>query len=111
MSSHPPGSFVPAKGARPDIVLLDLHLQDLSGEQVLNELRARKATAAVPVAVLSADASPSVIRRLLANGAIAYLTKPLDLAELGALIGSYTPSGPGQECRTLPSCDQRRSAR
>ena len=79
----------------PDLILLDLHLPDLHGEQVLKELRAEPVTAAIPVVVLSADATPGVIRRLLASGAIAYLTKPLDLAELGKLIGSF--ASPAQE--------------
>ena len=39
--------------------------------------------------ILSADATPGVIRRLLALGALAYLTKPLDLAELGELLDSF----------------------
>jgi DNA-binding response OmpR family regulator len=38
--------------------------------------------------VLSAEADRAVIRRLLANGATAYLTKPLNLAELGGLVDS-----------------------
>jgi CheY-like chemotaxis protein len=72
----------------PDLILLDLHLKDLHGEQVLKELMAEPATAAIPVVVLSADATPGVIRRLLAGGALAYLTKPLDLTELGQLLES-----------------------
>ncbi|MGN6791439.1 MAG: ATP-binding protein [Streptosporangiaceae bacterium] len=74
---------------RPDLVLLDLHLTDRTGDQVLNRMIAEPATAGIPVAVLSADASPRVIRRLLASGASAYLTKPLDLARLGELLDSY----------------------
>jgi len=84
----------------PDIILLDLHLADLHGEQVLKELRAEPVTAAIPVVVLSADASPGVIRRLLADGALAYLTKPLDLAEIGRLLDSFSASGPDHEART-----------
>jgi len=83
-----------------DIILLDLHLADLHGEQVLKELRAEPVTAAIPVVVLSADASPGVIRRLLADGALAYLTKPLDLAEIGRLLDSFSASGPDHEART-----------
>jgi CheY-like chemotaxis protein len=67
----------------PDIILLDLHLPDLQGDEVLNELKADPVTAGIPVIVLSADASRGVIRRLLAGGAFAYLTKPIELAELG----------------------------
>jgi signal transduction histidine kinase/ActR/RegA family two-component response regulator len=70
----------------PDIILLDLHLPDLQGDEVLNELKADPATAAIPVIVLSADASRGVIHRLLAGGAFAYLTKPIELAELGGLL-------------------------
>jgi signal transduction histidine kinase/ActR/RegA family two-component response regulator len=70
----------------PDVILLDLHLPDLQGEEVLNELKAEPATAGIPVIVLSADASRGVIRRLLAGGAFAYLTKPIELAELGELL-------------------------
>ena len=70
----------------PDVILLDLHLPDMHGDRVLSELKAEPATAAIPVVVLSADASPGVIRRLLASGALAYLTKPIELTELGELL-------------------------
>jgi CheY-like chemotaxis protein len=73
----------------PDIILLDLHLPDLHGEQVLNELKSEPATAAIPVVVLSADASHGVIHRLLADGALAYLTKPIELAELDRLLDTF----------------------
>ena len=69
--------------------LLDLHLPDMHGDQVLSELKAEPATAAIPVVVLSADASRGVIHRLLASGALAYLTKPIELAELGQLLDTF----------------------
>jgi signal transduction histidine kinase/DNA-binding NarL/FixJ family response regulator len=74
----------------PDIILLDIHMPDIAGDQVLSELKAEPATAAIPVVILSADATPGAIRRLLDNGAAAYLTKPLNLPELGALIDTLT---------------------
>jgi CheY-like chemotaxis protein len=73
----------------PDIILLDQNLPDLQGDEVLNELKADPATAAIPVVVLSADASRGVIRRLLAGGAFAYLTKPIELTELAELLDSF----------------------
>jgi signal transduction histidine kinase/ActR/RegA family two-component response regulator len=72
----------------PHLILLDLHLPGLHGDAVLSRLRDSPATAGVPVAVLSAKAAPFVVRRLRASGVIAYLTKPLDLAELGRLLDS-----------------------
>src|SRR3984885_11126724 len=75
--------------AVPDLILLDLHLPDLQGDEVLGELKAEPVTAAIPVVVLSADASDGVVRRLLGSGAHAYLTKPIELAELGELIDTF----------------------
>jgi PAS domain S-box-containing protein len=63
----------------PDLVLLDLHLPDLGGQEVLRRLRADPQTAHVPVVVVSADATAGQIQRLLAAGARQYLTKPLDV--------------------------------
>jgi CheY-like chemotaxis protein len=63
----------------PDLVLLDLHLPDIPGDEVLRRLRADPRTAGVPVVVISADATPKSIERLRAAGADAYLTKPLDV--------------------------------
>jgi CheY-like chemotaxis protein len=78
----------------PDLILLDMHLPGIGGEEVLSRLRAEPATAGIPVAVLSAEASPAVIRRMRASGVIAYLTKPLDLAQLGELICSFRTREP-----------------
>jgi signal transduction histidine kinase/ActR/RegA family two-component response regulator len=74
---------------QPDLILLDLHLPDLHGSQVLSELKAEPATAAIPVVVLSADASHGVVRRLLADGALAYLTKPIEFTELAELLSTF----------------------
>jgi signal transduction histidine kinase/ActR/RegA family two-component response regulator len=75
-----------AREHRPALVLLDLHLPDLGGDQVLERLRDDPETAAIPVVIASADATPGQVRRLLAAGAAAYLTKPLDVRELLRLL-------------------------
>lgn len=64
---------------RPDLVLLDLHLPDMNGEDVLRQLKEDPRTEMIPVAVLSADAMPLQTKQVLAAGAAAYLTKPLDV--------------------------------
>jgi len=86
-----------AREHRPDLVLLDLHLPDMKGEQVLQELKADAATRQTPVVVISADATPGRIERLLALGARDFLTKPLEVKHflrlLEALLnGKTTPS-------------------
>ena len=64
------------------LILLDLDLPDQRGEQVLSSLLEDPRTADIPVAVLTADASKRHAKHLLASGAKAYLTKPLDVKGL-----------------------------
>jgi CheY-like chemotaxis protein/anti-sigma regulatory factor (Ser/Thr protein kinase) len=75
-----------ARTHRPDLILLDLHLPDMDGEDVARVLRRDEATREIPIMVLSADAYSSVRRRLLAMGVDAYLTKPFNVAEMIDLV-------------------------
>lgn len=72
----------------PDIVLLDLRLPDLPGDEVLRRLKARPETAGSHVVVLSAEAHTLRRDELLAAGADVYLTKPIDVGELLAVLDS-----------------------
>jgi signal transduction histidine kinase/CheY-like chemotaxis protein len=78
--------FELAKERVPSLVLLDMHLPDITGDQVLRQLRDDPATSSIPVVVLSADATAGQIKRTLAEGARAYLTKPLDVSELREIL-------------------------
>ena len=66
--------------ARPDLVLLDLMLPGLSGEEVLPRIQG------IPVIVLSAKADMDSKVSLLLGGAADYITKPFDVKELLARI-------------------------
>jgi signal transduction histidine kinase/ActR/RegA family two-component response regulator len=70
----------------PDLVLLDLHLPDMPGQEVLRRLKAEPRTAEVPVVILSADVRPALIDELLGQGVRAFLTKPLDVKQLLELL-------------------------
>jgi CheY-like chemotaxis protein/anti-sigma regulatory factor (Ser/Thr protein kinase) len=76
-----------ARRHHPDLVLLDVHLPDMSGTDVLSALQADPLTRDIPVIVISADATPGQIARLRAGGAREYLTKPLDVARFLAIVG------------------------
>ena len=78
----------------PDLILLDLHLPDMHGEEVLRRLWEDPRTRTIPVAVLSADATVAQTRRLLAAGATAYLTKPLDISQVLQLVDQTLTKGP-----------------
>jgi CheY-like chemotaxis protein/anti-sigma regulatory factor (Ser/Thr protein kinase) len=89
MDRHPGVELVTAMQGRlgldlaterhPDLIVLDLHLPDVPGYEVLRCLKADVATRAIPVVVLSADASKKQVERLLSLGAREYVTKPLDV--------------------------------
>ena len=92
-----------AMAHRPKLILLDLNLPDIHGSEVLRRLQDAPETAKVPVVVLSADATPSQIERLLTAGARNYLTKPFDidpfLAVVDEMVASNTAAHTG--CRSI----------
>lgn len=68
-----------AREHRPNVILLDLNLPDMSGHDVLLRLRNDPLCAGIPVIVISADATHAQIKKLKNAGACDYLTKPLDI--------------------------------
>jgi PAS domain S-box-containing protein len=77
-----------ARAERPDAILLDMHLPDMRGEDVLREVRADATICDAPVIVVSADALPSRMAAAIEAGAVAYLTKPVDVAALFTALES-----------------------
>lgn len=75
-----------ARSHRPDLILLDLHLPDMPGHQVLRLLKADHATRDIPVVVISADGTKTQLNRLLKAGVFGYLTKPLHVAEFLEMV-------------------------
>jgi len=68
------------RSQRPDLILLDMHLPDVDGLELLRQLQRDPACADIPIIVVSADATPTRIAEALAAGARHYLTKPLNVA-------------------------------
>jgi PAS domain S-box-containing protein len=83
----------------PDLILLDIQLPGFDGFEVLRRLRGQDATRAVPVVAVSANAMRSDLERARAAGFDDYLTKPIDLERLLALVGRC---GPGLDRSQLP---------
>jgi protein-histidine pros-kinase len=71
-----------ALSQRPDLILLDLHLPDLAGREVLAELKRRPEIRHVKVIILTADAHVGLSRQLIMAGASGYLTKPFDIDDV-----------------------------
>ncbi len=83
----------------PDLVLLDLHLPDGTGSDVLAGMLQDPNTDDIPVVILSADVSPSQIEALTRQGAKAYLTKPIEVTDLFELIETLIPVNGGSNVR------------
>ena len=82
-----------AREHRPALVLLDLNLPDISGDEVLRRIRDDAGTADLRVVMVSADATSGQIDRLLAAGADDYLTKPFDIEQFIAVVDGAATSG------------------
>ncbi|MEP6809828.1 MAG: response regulator [Chthoniobacterales bacterium] len=78
-----------AESHQPRLILLDLNLPDMHGAEILAFLQEQPETAGIPVVILSADATPSQIERLLGAGARNYLTKPFDLDQFLTVIDEF----------------------
>jgi PAS domain S-box-containing protein len=74
------------RARRPDLILLDMHLPDISGMELLRHLKQDRHTGAIPIVVVSADALAQQIEAAFEAGAAHYLTKPVNVAELLAVL-------------------------
>ena len=85
----------------PDLILLDVHLPDLHGSEVLRRLRGHALLSAVPVVVVSADVSIEQVQTMQALGICEYLKKPFELKDLLRAVNEalrpsvVTRAGPG----------------
>jgi signal transduction histidine kinase/CheY-like chemotaxis protein len=77
------------RARRPDLILLDMHLPDISGMELLRHLRADPATSTIPIVVVSADALTQQIEAAFEAGCTHYLTKPVSVSELLAVLDDH----------------------
>jgi DNA-binding response OmpR family regulator len=80
-----------AERERPDLVLLDVNLPDISGLEVCRRLRGCRAAGALRIVMLSAAAQRDDVALGLAAGADEYLTKPFSPVRLLALVEELLP--------------------
>lgn len=75
-----------ARAETPDLILLDIHLPDVSGIEVAIKLKSEERTRDIPIVVITASLLPEAERTALASGCDAFLRKPIAISELRATI-------------------------
>ena len=83
-----------AEACLPDLILLDVHLPDISGFDVCARLRRDSRFVGTKIVMLTAAAQEADVARGLAAGANHYLTKPFSPVRLISLVESVTPHVP-----------------
>jgi DNA-binding response OmpR family regulator len=71
---------------KPDVVILDIMMPEISGLDILRQMRKNPELASIPVVVVSAKGMPADIKLGMEAGAFIYLTKPVGFVELKEAI-------------------------
>jgi CheY-like chemotaxis protein len=82
-----------ARDHRPHLIFLDLHLQDMTGADVLAALRRDAATRSIPVVILTADATRRELEKLQRLGARSYESKPIGMRRLLEIVDEHASEG------------------
>jgi diguanylate cyclase (GGDEF)-like protein len=88
-ASDGPTALYLAKSARPDLVIIDVNLEGMSGLEAAKRLVQMEETRCIPVVALTAHDMPSDLEALVRAGCRGYITKPIDTNSLAAQIQSY----------------------
>ena len=71
-----------ASGKKPDLIILDLNMPEITGIDMIEFLRRRPDTKNLPIVMLSSEAADVVVDKALALGADSYVMKPITIDEL-----------------------------
>ena len=84
-----------ATSEQPDLILMDLTLPDINGEEATRQIKADPATKRIPVIALTANAMSGDREKAIAAGCDDFDTKPVELQRLLGKIRALAPTGHG----------------
>lgn len=82
-----PAAQLVLQGKRPHLIVLDINMPEVTGMDMLEFLRMRRDSKDLPVIMLSTEASDAKIDEAMQLGASGYVSKPVTIEELEAVIG------------------------
>jgi CheY-like chemotaxis protein len=91
MATNGRDGIAAAISEQPALILLDNHLPDATGSEILRQLAAAEATAGIPVVMVSGDSGQAIASELIAAGAADCIVKPYDIYQLMTVIDRYLP--------------------
>ena len=83
--------FARALETKPDLILMDMQLPDISGLEVVKLIKADDALKAIPIIALTAFAMKGDAEKFLAGGCDAYVAKPFNMPEFMAAVRKLLP--------------------
>jgi two-component system cell cycle response regulator DivK len=75
-----------ARQYKPDVILMDIQLPDISGMEATRRLKADEETGTIPIIAVTAFAMSGDEAKILASGCDAYIAKPFNVAEFLRLV-------------------------
>ena len=78
-----------AEAEKPDLILMDVLMWDMSGFAVCRQLRRRQATNTIPIIMVTSESGPEDIKTGFDSGCTDYITKPIKGPELISRVGKY----------------------
>jgi two-component system, cell cycle response regulator DivK len=88
------GALALARQRRPDLIIMDLQLPDMSGLDVVHDLKGDDDTREIPIIVTTAYASGGDEESIRASGCDGYMAKPIAVTEFIELIESFMTRPP-----------------
>jgi two-component system, cell cycle response regulator DivK len=79
-----------ARRYKPDAILMDIQLPDISGMEATRRIKADQETRTIPIIAVTAFAMPGDEANILASGCDAYVSKPFNVGEFLKLVDQWT---------------------
>ena len=79
-----------ARRYKPDAILMDIQLPDISGMEATRRIKADRETRTIPIIAVTAFAMPGDEANILASGCDAYVSKPFNVGEFLKLVDQWT---------------------
>jgi two-component system, cell cycle response regulator DivK len=79
-----------ARQHHPNLILLDIQLPDIPGDEVAQRLKADEQTCGIPIIAVTAFAMPGDPEKIVNSGCDEYVPKPFNIRALLALVERYT---------------------